>query len=89
MRYKHKAEAFKTAKALEPSATREKVEGFVLFVGSDPQVILAGLDREKAIDQAKDVLNEHDTVVFLSKLQSKFGEIHVTKDQLILTRKSF
>lgn len=87
MRYKNKADAFKTAHALEPSASREKVEGFVLFVGSGPEVVEAGTDREAAIERAVEILNENDTVVFLSKLQFKFGQIYVTKDQLIFTRK--
>ncbi len=78
--------AFKTAQALEPSAKREKVGGFVLFVGAGPEVIEAGDDREAAVEQAVEILKENDTVVFLSKLQSKFGEIFVTKDQLVLTR---
>jgi len=81
-------DAFKTAQALEPSAEREKVGGFVLFVGADPEIINAGLDREVAVEKAVEILNENETIVFLSKLQSKFGEVFVTKDQLILTRKS-
>jgi len=81
-------DAFKTAQALEPSSQREKVGGFVLFVGSGPDVIEVGLDREVAVEKAVEILKENDTAVFLSKLQSKFGEVYVTKDQLILTRKS-
>jgi len=79
--------AFKTAQALEPSANREKTEGFVLFVGAGPEIVAAGIDREAAIEKAVKIVEENDTVVFLSKLQSKFGEIFVTKDQLIFSRK--
>jgi UDP-N-acetylmuramyl tripeptide synthase len=64
------------------------VGGFILLVGSGPTVIDAGEDRESAIEKAVEILQENDTVVFVSKLQSKFGEVLVTKDQLILTRKS-
>jgi hypothetical protein len=78
--------AFRTAQALEPSANREKVEGFVLFVGAGPDIIAAGIDREAAIDQAVEIIEENDTIVFLSKLQSKFGEVFVTKDQLVFSR---
>ncbi len=80
-------EAFKTAQSLEPSAEREKVSGFVLLAGAEPEIISAGRDREAAIEQAVELINQKDTVVFLSKLQSKFGETFVTKDQLIFTRK--
>ena len=80
-------DAFKTAQALEPSAKREKVGGFVLFVGADPEIIEVGLDREVAVEKAVEILNKDETVVFLAKLQSKFGEVYVTKDQLIFTRK--
>ncbi len=80
-------DAFKTAQALEPSAQREKAGGFILFVGAGPEVIEAGLDREVAVEKAVEILKGNDTVVFLSKLQSKFGEVYVTKDQLILARK--
>jgi len=59
-----------------------------LFVGAGPEVIEVGLDREAAIERAVEILNENDTVVFLSKLQSKFGQVYITKDQLILTRKA-
>jgi hypothetical protein len=79
-------DAFKTAQTLEPSAEREKAEGFVLFVGTGPEVIEAGTDREAAVEKAVEILKNDDTVVFLSKLQSKFGDVFVTKDQLILTR---
>lgn len=81
-------EAFKTAQTLEPTAEREKVSGFVLFVGTGPTIISVGEDREAAVERAVEILNQNDTVVFLSKLQSKFGNTFVTKDQLILTRKS-
>lgn len=81
-------DAFKTAQALEPSADREKSQGFVLFVGAGPDIIEAGTDREAAVEKAVEILNENDTVVFVSKLQSKFGNVFVTKDQLVLTRKS-
>jgi len=79
-------DAFKTAQALEPSAEREKVVRFVLFVGSSPEVSEVGFHREVAVERAVEILNENETVVFLSKLQSKFGDVFVTKDQLILTR---
>jgi F420-0:gamma-glutamyl ligase len=72
---------------LEPTADREKVSGFVLLVGSGPQVLAAGEDREAAIQQAVKILEEKDTIVFVSKLQSKIGNNLVTKDQLVLTRK--
>ncbi len=49
---------------------------------------MAGEDREAAVEQAVEILEQNDTVVFLSKLQSKFGDVFVTKDQLIFTRKS-
>lgn len=80
-------EAFKTAQALAPAAAREKISGFVLLVGPGPEIIMAGEDREAAVKKAVEILNQNDTVVFLSKLQSKFGDILVTKDQLIFTRK--
>ena len=79
--------AFNTAQALEPSVSREKTEGFVLFVGAGPDIIAAGIDREAAIEKAVEIIEENDTIVFLSKLQSKFGEVFVTKDQLIFSRK--
>ena len=78
--------AFKTAQALEPFANREKMEGFVLFVGAGPDIVAAGIDREAAIEKAVELIEENDTVVFLSKLQSKFGEVFVTKDQLMFSR---
>ena len=59
-----------------------------MLVGSSPVVIEAGEDRDAAIDKAAQVLEENDTVVFVSKRQSTFGQTFVTKDQLILTRKS-
>ena len=79
--------AFKAAQKLAPQAEREKAVGFVLLVGSGQAVIKAGEDRDYAIEKAVEILEENDTVVFVSKLQSKFGKILVTKDQLILTRK--
>ncbi len=80
-------EAFKTAQTLDPTAERKRVSGFVLLVGSDPNVISAGDDREQAVEKAVKLLEEKDTIVILSKLQSRIGENFVTKDQLILTRK--
>lgn len=73
---------------MEPSAEREKLEGFILFVGTGPEVLSAGTDREAAIEKAVEILKENDTIVFLSKLQSRFGEVYVTKDQLILHREN-
>jgi len=64
------------------------VGGFILLVGSGQTVIETGEDREFAIEKAVEILEENDTVVFVSKLQAKFGEVLVTKDQLMLTRKS-
>lgn len=51
-------------------------------------MVEAGEDREIAIEKAVKILEEKDTIVFVSKLQSKIGSNYVTKDQLILTRKS-
>jgi UDP-N-acetylmuramyl tripeptide synthase len=48
----------------------------------------AGDDREKAIEKAVSILNEQDTIVFLAKTVANIGQIKITKDQLILTRKS-
>ena len=81
-------EAFKTAQALEPTAEREKLSGFVLLVGTGPETVEAGDDREAAIEKAVTILNENDTVVYLSKLQFRFGDVYVTKDQLVLTRRT-
>ena len=67
-------DAFKTAQALEPSAEREKVGGFVLFVGSGPEVIEVGLDREVAVERAVEILNENETVVFLLSQLSRKSE---------------
>jgi UDP-N-acetylmuramyl tripeptide synthase len=61
--------------------------GFVLLVGTGPKVVEAGEDRESAVEKAVEILEKDDTIVFVSKLQSKFGQILVTKDQLLLTRK--
>ena len=87
LRFKHKIDAFKKAQDFFPGANREKINGFVLLVGSGPQVIEAGQDREKAIAKAISIIEENDTLVFVSKLQSKIGKNLVTKDQLILSRK--
>lgn len=76
------------AQAKNPGIEREKVTGFVLFRGSDSELIEAGFDREVAINKAVRILEEQDTVVIVSKLQSKFGDTFVTKDQLILTRRT-
>lgn len=81
-------EAFRKAQELCPDADREKASGFMLLVGSGPSVIEAGEDRDLAIEKAVEILNERDTVVFLSKAQTRIGQALVTKDQLILTRKS-
>ena len=59
----------------------------MLLVGAEPTVVGAGNDRDKAISKAVAFLEEQDTVIVVSKLQSKFGQIFVTKDQLILNRK--
>ena len=48
----------------------------------------AGDDREKAIERAVELINEQDTIVFLSKVVSRIGQFKITKDQLILQRKS-
>jgi UDP-N-acetylmuramyl tripeptide synthase len=48
----------------------------------------AGEDRELAIEKAVELLNEQDTVIFLSKAVYHIGQTLVTKDQLIFTRKS-
>jgi len=79
-------DAFKAAQELYPNVEREKVEGFVLLVGAGPTIVDAGADRDAAVQKAVDILKERDTVIVLSKLQSKFGEILITKDQLILSR---
>jgi UDP-N-acetylmuramyl tripeptide synthase len=50
-------------------------------------VVDAGTDRERAIEQAVQLLNEQDTIVFLAKAVANIGNVVVTKDQLILTRK--
>lgn len=80
-------EAFKLAQELKPQSDREKTTGFVLLVGSGSEVIEVGEDRDVAVSKAVELLEERDTVVFVSKLQSRFGDVLVTKDQLILTRK--
>ncbi len=71
-----------------PGIPREKVSGFVLLLGSGPELIQVGEDRDIAVDKAVKLLEERDTVVIVSKLQSKFGKTYVTKDQLILTRRT-
>ncbi len=71
-----------------PGVGREKVTGFVLILGAGSELVMAGEDREVAVDRAVQVLEERDTVVIVSKLQSKFGNTFVTKDQLILTRRT-
>jgi len=81
-------EAFKMAQGRNPGIEREKMTGFVLLIGAGPELIEAGEDREVAIEKAIKVLEEQDTVVIVSKLQSKFGNSFVTKDQLILTRRT-
>jgi len=85
-RFKSKIEAFKAAKDLQPDAERQKDEGLVLFVGSRPQVVDVAGDRDLAINAAVKILEENDTVVFISKIISRVGEAKITKDQLILTR---
>jgi F420-0:gamma-glutamyl ligase len=81
-------DAFKMAQDKNPGIEREKVSGFVLLLGTGPGFIEAGEDREIAVETAVKILEERDTVVIVSKLQSKFGKTFVTKDQLILTRKT-
>ncbi len=76
------------AQEKNPGVVREKASGFVLVLGSQPVVLEVGEDRELAISKAVQILEERDTVIFVSKLQSKFGETFVTKDQLVLTRKN-
>ena len=76
------------AQGKNPGIEREKMTGFVLLIGAGPEVIEAGDDREVAINKAIKILEEQDTVVIVSKLQSKFGNTFVTKDQLILSRRT-
>jgi len=76
------------AQGKNPGIEREKMAGFVLLLGAGQEVIEAGEDREIAVDKAIKILEEQDTVVVVSKLQSKFGNSFVTKDQLILTRRT-
>jgi len=76
------------AQEKNPGVDREKMSGFVLVLGSKPIILEVGEDREVAINKAISILEEQDTIIFVSKLQSKFGETFVTKDQLVLTRKS-
>lgn len=58
------------------------------MVGAGPTLVEAGADRDTAVQKAVEILKERDTVIVLSKLQSKFGEIFVTKDQLLLARQN-
>ena len=81
-------EAFKMAQGKNPGVDREKASGFVLLSGAGPELIEAGPDREIAVEKAVKILEGRDTVVIVSKLQSKFGNTFVTKDQLILTRRT-
>ena len=81
-------DAFKMAQDKNPGIEREKVSGFVLLLGAGPGLIEVGEDREIAVESAVKILEERDTVVIVSKLQSKFGKTFVTKDQLILTRRT-
>lgn len=76
------------AQERNPGIERKKVTGFVLLLGAGPELIEAGEDREKAVAEAVNILGERDTVIIVSKLQSKFGDTFVTKDQLILTRRT-
>ena len=87
-RFKSKIEAFKTAQNKNPDSEREKLSGFLLFVGSEPRIIEAGDDRDSAVSHAVSVLKEQDTVIFLGKVVSKIGQAVITKDQLLLTRKN-
>ena len=87
MRFPSKGEAFQRAQELAPGAGREKAEGFVLLVGTKPQIFEMGLDRDRAVASAVEILEKTDTVVFVSKLQAKVGEAVITKDQLLLRRK--
>ena len=80
-------EAFKKAKELDSLSERQKISGFVLLVGSRPQIIEAGEDRDAAIQKAMGILEENDTVIFISKLQAKIGQNLIVKDQLFFTRK--
>ncbi len=72
---------------MQPQADREKEEGFVLLVGSRPQMFEIAGDRDLAIDTAVKVLEENDTVVFVSKKMSRIGNVRIAKDQLILYKK--
>jgi len=87
-RFRSKVDAFKKAQGKNPGATREKVSGFLLFVGSEPSIVEVGEDRDSAIAHAVSLLKEQDTVVFLGKAISKIGQSIITKDQLLLTRKN-
>ena len=87
-RFKHKMDAFKTAQRRNPLSVREKLAGFVLFVGNNPRILDEFTDREHAVASATSILNEQDTVIFLGKIISKIGDCIITKDQLLLTRKT-
>jgi hypothetical protein len=80
-------DAFKKAKELAGAVEREKISGFVLLVGSRPQVLEVGEDRDVAVQKAMSILEESDTVIFVSKLQAKIGQNLIVKDQLFFTRK--
>ena len=80
-------EAFKKAKEIVGNSEREKISGFVLLVGPRSQVLEVGEDRDDAIQKAMGILEETDTVIFLSKLQAKIGQNLIVKDQLFFTRK--
>lgn len=76
------------AKEHSDSQERERKSGFLLLVGPTPQIFEVGEDREAALERAVSILEKQDTVVFLSKEYCKIGDCLVTKDQLMLTRKS-
>lgn len=88
-RFKHKIEALKKARALNPDHTRQKLSEFILIIGSKPKVLRVGQDRELALQKALSILNVEDTVVFLSKAVASIGDFLITKDQLVLTRSKF
>jgi len=76
------------AKELQPTAEREKEEGFILLVGPLPQIIEGVGDRDRAMKTAVKILEENDTVVFVSKVLSRIGNARVLKNQLIFARKN-
>lgn len=61
----------------------------MLLVGAGPTVVNTGEDREFAVKKAIEIVEEKDTIVFVSKMQSKFGKFYITKDQLVLSRKEY